>query len=228
MQRELDEFLKLSKIFSDKGFHLYLVGGSVRDFLIFKQIKDFDLATDATPEEISSFVENCDMTFSHLGTSKIKTKYYSFLITTFRKESAYKDSRHPSKITFVKDMKIDVKRRDFTINGLYMDDHFKVYDFIGGENDINKKIIRMIGKPSKRIKEDPLRIIRAIRFSLEFGFTLDKKLEKTIRKKGKLLLKLNQDKVRQEIKKMDYIDSSRKEEAYKNLNVFKYLADVVK
>ena len=133
MANNIDEFLKLSKEFSSHGYHLYLVGGSVRDFLIHKnEIEDFDLTTDATPEEMASFLADCDMTFSKYGSVKIKRKKQEYVITTFRVEGKYKDSRHPSKITFVRDMKKDVQRRDFTINGLYMDDRFKIYDYVGG------------------------------------------------------------------------------------------------
>lgn len=228
MARSIDEFLKLSKEFSAHSFHLYLVGGSVRDLLIKKEIDDFDLATDATPEEMSQFLPGCDMTFAKYGAVKIKRGKETFVITTFRKEGKYDDSRHPSKIIFVKDMKEDSKRRDFTINALYMDDHFKLYDYVGGEEDLKNKTLRMIGNPKKRIKEDPLRILRAARFVIKFDFKIDKKLEKTLIKQAHLLRKLNPEKIKEEISKIDENKSEVKEALFNKLNINKYLKDMLK
>ena len=228
MARSIDEFLKLSKEFSAHPFHLYLVGGSVRDLLIKKEIDDFDLATDATPEEMSKFLPGCDMTFAKYGAVKIKRGKETFVITTFRKEGKYDDSRHPSKIIFVKDMKEDSKRRDFTINALYMDDHFKLYDYVGGEEDLKNKTLRMIGNPKKRIKEDPLRILRAARFVIKFDFKIDKKLEKTLIKQAHLLRKLNPEKIKEEISKIDENKSEAKEALFNKLNINKYLKDMLK
>lgn len=228
MSRQVDEFLKLSKEFSAHDFHLYLVGGSVRDFLIKKEIEDFDLATDATPEEMSRFLPGCDMTFSRYGAVKVKRGKMYFLITTFRKESKYDDSRHPSKIEFVRDMKTDCKRRDFTINALYMDDRFQVYDYVGGQDDIKNKVIRMIGNPKKRLKEDPLRILRALRFALKLDYTIDNKLKRALKKQSVLLTKLNPDKVKEELNKYGSVSQDKKDKLFSELNITKYLKDMLK
>lgn len=229
MARSVDEFLKLSKEFSANSYNLYLVGGSVRDLLIKKAIEDFDLATDATPEEMSKFLEGCDLTFAKYGAVKIKRGKHYFVITTFRKEGKYDDSRHPSKIKFVRDMKIDCKRRDFTINGLYMDDHFKLYDYVGGEQDIKDKVIRLIGFfKTKRIKEDPLRILRAARFALRFNYTIDPKLIKIIKKHASLLTKLNPEKIKEELGKFGEVNEKKKEILFNELNISKYLKDMLK
>lgn len=229
MAHTVDEFLKISKQFSSHGFHLYLVGGSVRDFLIHKnEIDDFDMATDATPEEMEKFLPDADMTFAKFGAVKVKIKKEYYVITTFRKEGKYKDSRHPSKIKFVREMKEDVKRRDFTINGLYMDDRFKIYDYVGGQDDIKHKVIKMIGRPSKRIKEDPLRILRAARFVLRFDFRMDLALLRAIRKQSKLLTKLNPDKIKEELNKMGVVDETKKQTLFNQLNISKYLKDMLK
>lgn len=227
MARSVDEFLKLSKEFSSHGFHLYLVGGSVRDFLIKKEIDDFDLTTDATPEEMASFLSDCDTTFSKYGSVKIKRKKEDYVITSFRKEGKYKDSRHPSKIKFVRDMKKDVKRRDFTVNGLYMDDRFKIYDYVGGQEDLKHKLLKMIGWPSIRIKEDPLRILRAARFVLRFDFRIDLPLLRAMRKNAKLLTKLNPEKVKEELRKMGEVDPRKKQILFDQLNISKYLKDML-
>ena len=228
MARSVDEFLKLSKEFSAHSFHLYLVGGSVRDLLVKKEIDDFDLATDATPEEMKSFLGECDMTFAKYGSVKVVRNKQPFVITTFRKEKGYADSRHPKTVVFVRDMKTDVKRRDFTINGLYMDDRFNIYDFVGGQEDIKNKVVRAIGRPSKRIKEDPLRILRAMRFALKNDFKLEPKLEKTLKKQSILITKLNPDKVKEELRKFTGVDENKKEKLFSQLNISKVLKDMLK
>ena len=227
MARSIDEYLKLSKEFSSHSFHLYLVGGSVRDLLIKKEIDDFDLATEATPEEMSKFLKECDMTFAKFGAVKIKRGKHSFVITTFRKEGKYDDSRHPSKIKFIRDMKTDSKRRDFTINGLYMDDHFNIYDYVGGQEDIKSKTIRVIGWRNKRIKEDPLRILRAARFALKFDYVIEPKLVKVMQKKAHLLTKLNPEKVKEELSKIRNVNKEKKEKLFNELNITKYLKDML-
>ena len=229
MARSVDEYLKLSKEFSANSYHLYLVGGSVRDLLIKKEIEDFDLATDATPEEMAIFLKDCDLTFAKYGAVKIKRGKHYFVITTFRKEGKYDDSRHPSKITFIREMKKDAKRRDFTINGLYMDDHFTVYDYVDGQEDIKNKTIRLIGFfKTKRIKEDPLRILRAARFALRFNFTIDPKLTKIIQKHAVLLTKLNPEKIKEELGKFGEVNEKKKEKLFNELNISKYLKDMLK
>ena len=105
---KIKEFQKLAQIFKSRGFNLFLVGGTVRDYLLNKELDDMDAVTDATPIEIVSFLNNVDTSFAHLGSLKYKNKSgLKFDITTLREESSYLDSRHPSKITFVKDLKID-------------------------------------------------------------------------------------------------------------------------
>ena len=228
MARSVDEYLKLSREFSSHSFNLYLVGGSVRDLLILKEIEDFDLATDATPEEMKSFLEGADMTFAKFGAVKIIRNKKPFVITSFRKEGKYNDSRHPSKITFVTSMKKDSKRRDFTINGMYMDDHFNVYDFVGGQEDIEKKVVRVIGLfPGRRLKEDPLRILRAARFALKFDYTIDPKLKRAIKKKAHLLKKLNPEKIKEELSKFNNVDNEKQEKVFNELNISKYLKDML-
>ena len=228
MARSVDEYLKLAREFSLHSFHLYLVGGSVRDFLIKKEIDDFDLATDASPDEMNSFLNDVDLTFAKYGAVKIKRGKLSFVVTSFRKEGKYKDSRHPESIKFVKDMKVDVQRRDFTINALYMDDRFTIYDYVGGQEDLKNKVVRMIGRAKKRLKEDPLRILRAARFALKLDFTLDHKLVKAIKKEAGLLTKLNPEKIKEELSKIGNVDNEKQEKLFNELNISKYLKDMLK
>lgn len=207
---DLLKFIKeLNSKFRLIGCNIYAVGGTVRDFLLHKNLTDFDFATDASPGETKSILEKYDDTFAKYGVIIYRYENKKLEITSFRNENQYLDSRHPQKIEFVKDMKIDYKRRDFTINALYMDDTGKIYDFCDGLNDLHNKTIRVIGNVDTRIKEDPLRILRALRFMMTLDFTLEKNLEKYIYEHIYLLDKLNVDKIRQEIRKMQKIDEEK-------------------
>ena len=194
-------YKSLETLFFERGYKLYLVGGTVRDFLLKKPLDDMDLVTDATPSEMKEFLPDADYTFERFGSVKLKYQNVKFDITTLRKETGYSDHRHPSNISFTDKLSEDVLRRDLTINGLYMDKDLKVIDLVGGLQDLNKHLLRMIGDPELRLKEDPLRILRIYRFSLETGFEIDKSLQKAIRDNKDLILKLNKDKIHQEINK---------------------------
>lgn len=216
MQELLNYYLELSEVFERNGFHLYLVGGTVRDFLLRKPLSDMDAVTDAKPDEMKTFLNDykTDFTFAKYGSIKLKINDGKFDITTLRKETAYFDSRHPDKIEFVKDLKIDVKRRDFTVNALYLDKNFKLLDFVDGENDLNSGVLRMVGEPNKRLKEDPLRIIRAIRFSLTYNLKIENSLENAIRNNIGLLENLNIDKIKQDIHKIECDDKNKIKEMF--------------
>ena len=199
MRIEAFDFLK--DVFSKNGFHLYVVGGTVRDFLLGKEITDLDFVTDATPEEEMKFIPEADFTFKKFGAVRYPYKGKHIDITTLRQEGEYNDSRHPSKVTFVKDPKLDYVRRDFTINAMYLDEEYKVIDFSTGQEDLKKKLIRFIGDPVKRIEEDPLRIARAERFAKSLGFEIEEKTLQAIKDKRDLLEKLNPEKLKEEERK---------------------------
>ena len=226
MSPEVKEFQRLVSIFKQHGYILYLVGGTVRDLLLGLPLTDMDCVTDATPEEIKTFLPGADFTFAKMGSIKCKDEGIKFDITTLRKEKGYSDSRHPNEVVFVKDLKIDVLRRDFTINAMYMDEHFILFDYVNGEKDLNKKIIRMVGNPDKRIKEDPLRIIRAIRFALQLNFEIDKKLEKSMIKNVELLKLLKKEKVIQDLNKLTKFDENRKKELFDKFGITKLISVV--
>ena len=202
MDYKLELYLKLNKQFAEHGYKLYLVGGTVRDFLFGVELADMDAVTDATPEEMKAFLVDANYTFEKYGSVSIKPdKKVKFDITTMRAETSYQDSRHPSEIRFVKDLSIDVKRRDFTINALYLDENQKVIDYVNGQKDLQNRTLRMIGDPNIRLKEDPLRIIRAIRFAADYALSLDKNLEDAIRNNVGELDNLNPEKIHQDLKK---------------------------
>ena len=203
MQIKIKEFQKLAQIFKSHGFNLFLVGGTVRDYLLHKELTDMDAVSDATPTEIIAFLPNVDTTFAHLGSLKYKNENnIKFDITTLRKESAYLDSRHPSKITFVKDLKEDYLRRDFTINAMYMDADLNIIDYSEGQLDLSNHILRMVGDPDIRLKEDPLRILRAIRFALMFNLTIEPTLYEAMRDRFYLLSNITDAKIKSEIEKI--------------------------
>ena len=216
----------LESLFNKRGFSLFFVGGSVRDFLLYKEFFDVDLVTNATPKDMKEFLTDADFTFEKFGFVKVKFEGESFDVTTLRIEEGYEDFRHPKTIRFTTKLEEDVLRRDFTINGLYMDTNLKVYDFVNGVNDLNNKVIKMIGDPLKRIKEDPLRIIRAIRFSLTYNFDIDSELKSAILQSVSLLESLNIEKIKQDIKKIKSADSGAIQAIFEEYNI-KHLLDVV-
>ena len=222
MDNRLNAFQSLADLFENHGYKLYLVGGTVRDYLLGLPLTDMDAVTDATPTDIVKFLPEVDATFAHLGSLKYKdSSGVKFDITTLREESGYLDSRHPSKVNFVKDPKDDYKRRDFTINAMYMDKDLKIYDYCGGQKDLENCILRMVGNPDQRLKEDPLRILRAIRFHLMYNLKIDDALMEAMRDRFYLLKNLNDAKIEMEMSKIDLTKSTReqKEEIFSQFDI---------
>ena len=226
MNECLSSFLSLSKIFADNGYKLFLVGGSVRDYLLEKVEFDLDVVTDATPLEMSQFLskENCDYTFDKFGAVRYFGFNRRFDITTLRKEEDYIDYRRPNKITFVKDIKIDAIRRDFTINAMYMDASLTIFDFYNGQQDLKNHLLKMVGNPFIRLKEDPLRIIRGLRFASDFDLNIDIDLSNAIIENKKLLTLINPLKIKEDILKTYPIKKDKLElllDKYKLLDYLK-------
>ena len=209
MDTKLKEFENLSNLFLTHGYHLYLVGGTVRDYLLNIPLTDMDAVTDAKPEEIKTFLINADYTFMKYGSIKYNSNGVKFDITTLRKENAYQDSRHPNNIEFVKDLSIDVIRRDFTINAMYLDNQYQVIDYVDGQKDLKNHILKMVGSPKQRIEEDPLRIIRAMRFAIDYDLSFNKELEEAIYQGIALLNKLNPEKIKQDLRKIKTTDKEK-------------------
>lgn len=222
MDNRLNAFKSLAVLFDKHGYKLYLVGGTVRDYLLGLPLTDMDAVSDATPIEIIKFLPTVDTTFAHLGSLKYKDEGgVKFDITTLREESGYLDSRHPSKVTFVKDPKDDYKRRDFTVNAMYMDKDLKIYDFCGGQKDLKDGILRMVGNPDQRLKEDPLRILRAIRFHLMYNLKIDNNLMEAMQDRFYLLKNITDAKIESEMSKIDLTKSTReaKEEIFSQFDI---------
>ena len=225
MENKLEVFDKLAAIFKSHGYSLYLVGGAVRDYLFDLPLTDMDAVTDATPEQMKAFIEG-DFTFAKFGSVRIKVDDVKFDVTTMRKENDYADSRHPKQVEFVKELSVDVKRRDFTINALYLDGKHQVIDYVGGKQDAKDKLLRMIGDADRRIKEDPLRISRAFRFAIDYDLTLEDSLKASIKNNIELLDKLNPEKLKQDFRKMKCRDKNKISNFLKEFNVT-HLIDVI-
>lgn len=165
----------LSKL-KENGYQAYVVGGAVRDFLMGKTPHDYDLTSDALPSQISDVFKDFYQEHSgeKHGTIRVIVDHKPIEITTFRCDEGYTDYRRPDHVEFVKDVYIDSKRRDFSINAFYYSEGH-IYDFHEGLEDLNNKVIKTIGNPSTRFHEDALRILRAIRFSAKLGYEIESK-----------------------------------------------------
>ncbi len=182
----------------NKDYEAYLVGGYVRDYLLGIKSYDVDIATTALPKDIHSIF---NISANNYGGAKLIVDNYNIDITTFRKDSLY-DKRRPMKVEYVTDLKTDLLRRDFTINTICMDKDGKIIDLLNGINDLNNRTIKMIGDNEFRLVEDPLRILRAIRFATVLDFDLDEELIKAIKKKYKLVSTLSKDRIKSEFSKI--------------------------
>ena len=165
----------LSKL-KENGYQAYVVGGAVRDFLMGKTPHDYDLTSDALPSQISDVFKDFYQEHSgeKHGTIRVIVDHKAIEITTFRCDEGYTDYRRPDNVEFVKDVYIDSKRSDFSINAFYYSEGH-IYDFHEGLEDLNNKVIKTIGNPSTRFHEDALRILRAIRFSAKLGYEIESK-----------------------------------------------------
>lgn len=216
-----DEIKKIYKSFSAAGFKLYLVGGSVRNMLLYKEdglqsINDWDMTTDATPEQMMQLFPDAfyDNTFGTVGIpvkSLIETEHPGVVeITTFRTERGYTDRRHPSEVKWGKTIEEDLARRDFTMNAIAMEftgdvaeiDTDNLIDLYNGREDIENQIIRTVGNPLERFKEDALRLMRAIRFASQLGFQIEQQTLEAITQDSFLLTEIALERVRDELLKI--------------------------
>lgn len=188
------------------GFEAFLVGGCVRDLLLDKTPKDWDVTTNAKPEEIQKIFKD---TFyeNNFGTVGVKTESQNIElkvieVTPYRLESAYSDNRHPDKVLFSNNLEDDLKRRDFTINSIALSRNGELKDIFKGQDDIKSGVIRTVGEPSERFNEDALRILRAIRFSAQLGFTIDSGTLIEIGRKGDNLNNISRERVKDEFVKI--------------------------
>jgi len=162
--------------FQEKSFDCYIVGGAIRDILLGKTPSEYDLATNALPEQVEALFEETIPTGKKFGTISVKLEGEIYEVTTFRKESGYSDNRHPDQIEFTDDIREDLKRRDFTINAIaFSPIKNDLVDSFHGLEDLHNRILQSVGNPNKRFNEDGLRVWRGMRFlsQLEFAIGID-------------------------------------------------------
>ncbi len=205
----------LNKI-QKSGFEAYIVGGSVRDFLLGKKPKDWDITTNAKPEEIQkifpkSFYNNTFGTVTVVNKDTEDESLKNIEITTYRIDEGYSDRRHPDEVKFTPNLLEDLARRDFTINAMALkirDNSFEIVDLFNGKDDLEKKLIRAVGDADKRFSEDALRMLRAIRFSSQLGFEIDKNTFEAMQKNSELLKFVSQERIRDEFEKIILSDKA--------------------
>ena len=199
-----DDLKYILSILNENGYEAYLVGGYVRDYLLNIKSLDFDICTSAKEGDLKELFDVLD---SNYGSCKINYNNNIYEITSFRKDLNYLNNRKPEKIEYVDNLYDDLQRRDFTINTICMDKDGNIIDLLGGRKDIDDKIIKVVGNTDLKIKEDSLRILRAIRFATVLNFTLDDELYSAIKKYGYLVKNLSFYRKRQELDKIFLSDN---------------------
>ncbi|SEK36592.1 tRNA nucleotidyltransferase (CCA-adding enzyme) [Carnobacterium iners] len=184
------------------GYEVYFVGGCVRDALLNKEINDVDLATSAFPAEIKAiFPKTIDVGIEH-GTVMVLRNDETYEVTTFRTESTYQDFRRPDQVIFVRSLKEDLKRRDFTVNALAMTEDGEIIDYFGGVKDLTNGLIKAVGSPRERFFEDALRMMRGVRFVSQLDFSMDSETKKAIFLHRALLEKIAIERIQVEFMKL--------------------------
>lgn len=196
--------LKVLNILYENGYEGYLVGGCVRDALMGKEPHDFDLTTNAAPNEIISCFSDMKIIETGLkhGTVTVVSDGHNVEITTYRIDGKYVDNRHPEEVVFTRDIHQDLSRRDFTVNAIAYSPRDGIVDIFGGRDDIKDRIIRCVGDPDARFNEDGLRIMRAIRFSSVLGFDIDADTSASIHSNMHLLGNISAERIYSELKKL--------------------------
>ena len=185
-----------------EGHVAYLAGGCVRDMLRGEIPKDYDIATSALPEQITTIFSKTREVGVHFGVVIVIKENQAFDVATFRNDGSYKDGRHPEEVTFSTPEE-DTARRDFTINGIFFDPISQKYiDFVNGRSDIEKKVVRAIGDPDLRFQEDHLRLLRAVRFAARFNYEIEEKTWKSIKLNASEISKISKERVRDELTKI--------------------------
>ena len=196
--------------FYENNYEAFMVGGCIRDFLLSKEPKDYDIATSALPNITESLFEKTIPTGIKHGTITVLLDKEPFEVTTYRVEGEYKDNRRPDEISFVTNIKDDLSRRDFTINAFAYNSKEGLKDYFNGLEDLQNKIIRTVGDSNKRFNEDALRMMRAIRFASQLDFNIEKSTLDGIKKNKNLLKNISSERIRDELCKLLLSDNPRK------------------
>ena len=184
------------------GYEAYIVGGCVRDCILGLSPDDWDITTNALPEQVGAlFRRTIDTGIEH-GTVTVMIGDEGYEVTTYRTDGAYSDGRHPDKVTFVPSLEEDLKRRDFTINAMAYNDSKGLVDLFGGRDDIAKKTVRCVGLADERFSEDALRMMRAVRFAAKLGYSIDDEALASIKKLAPTLSKVSAERITAELTKL--------------------------
>jgi len=184
------------------GFAAFWVGGCVRDFLLAREPQDYDIATDARPEQIEKLFKKTIAVGRKFGVMVVVEGRHQFQVATFRAEADYQDGRHPKQVTF-SNAQADAQRRDFTVNGLFYDPIAqKLQDWVGGEKDLQARIIRTIGTPEERFAEDHLRLLRTLRFAAQLGFEIELQTFAAVKKLAPKIELISAERIRDELVKL--------------------------
>lgn len=201
--------LKVLSLLQEAEYEAYIVGGCVRDALLNKIPKDYDITTNATPDQVKQiFYKTIDTGIEH-GTVTVRIGGENFEITTYRIDGKYSDKRHPDDVIFTPNLKEDLSRRDFTINAMAYNDNEGLIDYFGGLEDLNDGVIRAVGNPKKRFEEDALRMVRAVRFSAVLGFEIEDETYSAIKNLSDNLKYISKERVQVELIKL--LESSHPE-----------------
>ena len=232
---EFDAALQIIARLRDQGHQAYLAGGCVRDLLLDRVPKDFDVATSATPDIVLDVFPRTFAVGAHFGVVLVRSgeedNYVTTEVATFRSDGAYSDGRHPDAVRYTLSVEEDVQRRDFTINGLLLDSRegtelrAGVIDHVGGLADLEAGIVRAIGHPEARFEEDHLRMLRAVRFAARFGFEIEPATKQAMRALAHKISAVSRERVRDELTKM--LTEGHARRAFELLDETNLLAEVL-
>ncbi|MDO4312260.1 MAG: CCA tRNA nucleotidyltransferase [Eubacteriales bacterium] len=197
-----DKVKQIIDTLQSDGYEAYAVGGCVRDSILGRTPEDWDITTSAMPEETKKLFSHTFDTGIEHGTITVLLDHEGFEVTTYRVDGRYEDSRHPTEVTFVRNLKEDLLRRDFTINAMAYNDRDGLVDIFGGMEDLQKGIIRCVGNARARFSEDALRILRGVRFAAQLGFEIEDETREGMRLLAPTLQKISAERIQTELVKM--------------------------
>jgi len=197
----INRAMKVIAVLKQNGYEGYIVGGAVRDHLLKMPLTDIDITTNAKPYQVAKLFKTAPTGIKY-GTVTVFYGQDTFEVTTYRIDGPYQNARHPEEVSFEATVEDDVKRRDFTINGLLMNDKYEIVDYVNGQADLQSKLIRAIGDPRTRFEEDALRMMRAFYFQSKLGFQIEKETRDAIFEFRHMIPKISNERVLAELIKM--------------------------
>ena len=206
----------------NNGYESYIVGGCVRDSIMQRHPKDWDITTKANPEQVIKLFNKVILTGLKHGTVTVMINNEGYEVTTYRTDGEYEDNRHPKEVKFVSTIKEDLARRDFTINAMAYNEKYGLVDYFGSMKDLKDKIINTVGEPKKRFNEDALRMLRAIRFSAQLNFKIDENVLATIKELKNNIKNISKERIREEFNKI-ILSDPKKIEILKECGILEYI-----